>query len=384
MAYYRPMKTHRFLVIKLGSIGDVVHALPAVALLRRFFPAAEIDWLIEPKSAPILRGNPHISSALVVDTKKWRRDATSHPFRAASGLQRTYADLRARRYDVAIDYQGLIKSGMFAWASKARLRFGFPARECREQLNALFTNRKCWQTLDATHVIEKLCAITWGVAEELGKVEPQMSTEWCGGAESSISADETNKARFRAFVADKGVAENDCLIAVNPCAGWVTKRWSASNFARMMRLLRASDAEGRRFRFMLLYGPNEQHYAQNVLDELGQEGAAGAFLAPPSDIPTLCAILDACDVVVTGDTAILHIAAALNRPTVALFGPSDPYRNGPFGNPHIVVRRETVCGPCYKRECDSMECIEKIGPEEVAQAVRALAQRAIKKSGAQT
>jgi len=374
------MGAKKFLIIKLGAIGDVVHALPAVSLLRNLYPDAVIDWLIEPKSAPILDGNPHISSRIVIDTKRWRREFFSHPLRILSEIRQVIARLKEARYDAAIDLQGLLKSSALAWVSKSRLRFGFPKRECRERLSARLTNRKCWHTIDAEHIVEKLCSMIWAVAEELGDVEPLAEPRLCDGAKPGIAIDDTARHEFSEFIRHKGLRDGDLLIGVNPCAAWVTKRWSASNFARMIRIMREMN-DGPQMRFMLLYGPGEERYAEDVIKRLGDEASDDVFLAPPSDIQKLCAILDACDIVVSGDTAVLHIAAALNRPTVALFGPSDPARNGPFGNRSVVIWHEMACGPCYKRKCKSMACIKNISPTKVAVAAMRLLQVQSPKSG---
>jgi len=361
------MGAKRFLVIKLGAIGDVVHALPAVSLLRKLYPNAVIDWLVEVKSAPILDGNPHISSRIVIDTRNWRRELFRHPFRVLSEIRQVVARLKEARYDAAIDLQGLLKSSAFAWVSKSRLRFGFPKRECRERLSARLTNRKCWHTVDAKHVVEKLCWMVWAVAEELGDVEPLAEARLCDGTKPEIVIDGGARRQFKEYLREKDVQDGDLLIGINPCAAWVTKRWGASNFARMIRIMRGTN-EDRQIRFMLLHGPGEEQYAEDVIEQLGDEAGDDVFLAPPSDITRLCAILNACDLVVSGDTAVLHIAAVLSRPTVGLFGPSDPARNGPFGNRSIVAWHEMACGPCYKRKCKSMACIKNISPTKVAKA----------------
>ena len=309
----------------------------------------------------------------MIDTKNWRRSFFKHPFKVLSEIRQLIARLKKTRYDAALDLQGLLKSSAFAWVSKSRLRFGFPKRECRERLSARLTNRKCWHTVDAKHIVEKLCWMVWAVAEELGDVEPFAQARFCEGASLENVIDGSARQQFRMFLGEAGVRDGDLIIGVNPCAAWVTKRWSASNFARMIRIMREMN-DGRRIRFMLLHGPKEDLYAENVIEKLGYEAGDDVFLAPPSDIPGLCAILDSCDLVISGDTAVLHIAAALNRPTVALFGPSDPARNGPFGNPSVVVWHEMACGPCYKRECKSMACIQNVSPKKVATAAIALAQ----------
>jgi len=365
------MRERKFLVIKLGSIGDVVHALPAVHQLRAQYPDAVIDWLIERKSAPIIDGNKDISSRIVIDTKRWRREVFLRPLKVLSEIRQLEGRLRSARYDAAIDLQGLLKSSVLAWLSKSRLRFGFPGRECREPLSARLTNRKCWHVVDVQHVVEKLCAIVWCVEEELGDVEPLLKPDFCRGARGSIAVRDGARREILDFLGAKGVQKDDLLVGINPCAGWETKRWGGANFTRVIRVL-TENGRGRRMRFVLLYGPGERQYAGEILQALGRGADGDVFLAPPTDIPQLCALLEACDVVVSGDTAVLHIAASLGRPTVALFGPSDPARNGPFGNPSVVLQHVMACGPCYKRKCRSMACIKNISPARVATAVERL------------
>lgn len=366
------MDGQRVLVVKLGSIGDVIHALPAVCLLRRLMPEARIDWLVEAKSAPVLRGNPKISSLLVLDRAKLHRLIWRRPFRAVADAWRLLVRVSSSRYDIAVDLQGLVKSGIWVWASRAPLRFGLPPGECREPANALFTNVRCWHAVDAKHISEKLCGVVWGVGEELGLVRPKAEARWCDPPEFHISVSEEHVQDFRSFLKAQGVGEEDVVIGINPCAGWETKRWGSQNFARAMREV-GERVLGRKVWFVVLFGPGERSFAEAVVRLAGRLGLSNAFVAPPSDIPMLGAILTRCDVVVSGDTGVLHLAAALGRPTVGIFGPTDPTRNGPFGNRSIVLHHEIACWPCYKRKCKYLGCITNISPYKVAEAIVALA-----------
>ncbi|MBN1593366.1 MAG: glycosyltransferase family 9 protein [Candidatus Coatesbacteria bacterium] len=362
------MKARKFLVIKLGAIGDVVHAIPAVALLRQIYPDSTIDWLIEKKSASVLRGNPYISSSIVIDTKRWRRELFRHPIRVIMEVRGVLDRLKRARYDVAIDLQGLIKSSLLAWASKSRLRFGYPSRECREGLSARLTNRKCWHAIEKDHVVEKHGSMVAAIAEELGDMKPGSALPLLSDLMPLLPIEKAARDAFREYLSEKGFRRGEKLIGVNPCAAWTTKRWPPANFARMIDAVRDAGV-GAKARFVLLYGPNERDAALEVLSHLSDHETDRVFLAPPSDIPLLCAILAACDLVVSGDTSVLHIAAALKTPTVALFGPSDPKRNGPYGNRSIVLQHIMACGPCYKRQCNDMACIKNISPRKAAEAV---------------
>jgi lipopolysaccharide heptosyltransferase I len=307
-------------VVKLSSLGDVVHALPVAAALRRAFPRARLAWLVERREAALLRGNPLIDEVLCLDTRRWRqaRDLTAVA-EAGRALGQVWRQLRQASFDVALDLQGLLKSGLLTAATGARLRIGFAARRCREPLNALFTNRRVSPPPSARHVVDQLLALV----EPLGvrDVSPEF---W-------LPAQPEAEAWVDRFLAATGLKPKDRLVVLNPGAGRSTKRWPTPHFVELARRLAAEAGAV----VLVVWGPAERELAQTIVDEVGHPCAV---LVPPTDLHGLLAVLRRGSVVVAADTGPLHLAAAVGTPCVGLYGPTAAERNGPYGAGHRVVQ----------------------------------------------
>jgi lipopolysaccharide heptosyltransferase I len=308
----------RLALVKLSALGDVIHALPLARALRRAYPDAEISWLVEAREAAVLREHPDIDHVIPVDTRGWRRRLG--PARAGSlwaGLRELRTRLRARRFEVAVDAQGLIKSGVLTRLTGAPQRVGFAASRCKERLNALFTNRHVTPPPGAVHVVDQNLAL-------LGALGIPASAP-----EFLIPPRAEAQRRMDKFLAEAGWKPGDRLVALNPGAGQPGKQWAPERFAALGERLGAEAA----VRVLLLWGPAESHLARQIA--LGMRGggsaAARPLLAPPTDLDELTALLRRTHLMVAGDTGPLHLAAALGTPALGLFGPTSATRNGPYG-----------------------------------------------------
>ncbi|HTN43415.1 MAG TPA: glycosyltransferase family 9 protein [Nitrospiria bacterium] len=305
----------RILIIKLGAVGDVIHTLPVLETLRNSFPKAHIGWAVEGAAAPVLKGNPALSELIPLERKK---------LRGVSGLvyfRRWLRSLREKKFDTALDPHNLFKSGVIAYGSGAALRIGF--QKFREG-NFLFTNRRVQPDPRHRHAVEKyLCLL-----EPLGIQETQWVVRFPLGWGPQ---DEDRIGRFwTAEGFDRPGVEHDGVVAINPGASWPSKRWMPERYARVAdRLVKEHG-----IRILILWGPDERPLAERIARSMGEK----AVIAPETDLKQLTALIKRCRLLVTGDTGPLHIAAALGVPTVSLFGPSDPDRNGPYGRDHAVVR----------------------------------------------
>jgi len=224
--------------------------------------------------------------------------------------------LRHRGFDVTLDLQGNLKSGMLTAATGAAVRIGFAPRRCREPINALFTNRRVEPPAAARHVVEQHMALL----RPLG-VPPDGATFWLprdGAADTAMDR----------ALQGSGLEEGAPVVALNPGAGRAAKRWPPERFAELARRLRGDT----RAAVLVLWGPAELDHARVIARE------SGAMLAPPTDLPGLLALLRRTWVMVAGDTGPLHLAAALGVACVGLYGPTDPARTGPYGSGHRVVR----------------------------------------------
>jgi len=306
-------------LVKLSSLGDVVHALPVAAALRARLPRAHLAWIVERREAALLTGNGVLDAVVPVDTRGWRRALTPVDLATAGGaLSELARALRAARFDVALDLQGLLKSGLLTAATRAPLRIGFAAGLCRE-FSALFTNRRVTPPATARHVIEQYLALL----EPLG-VRP-------AAIEFPLPRDAAAEARVHAFFVGWGVEPRGRLVVLLPGAGRADKRWPADRFIALATRLTAETGAA----VLVSWGPGEHETAKAIVDS----ARGGPIeLAPASTIEELIALLRRAAVVVGGDTGPLHLAAALGVQCVGLYGPTAAERNGPWGQVHGALQ----------------------------------------------
>jgi heptosyltransferase I len=323
-----PRNLSRILIVRLSSMGDVIHTLPAVQMLRTAFPQAHIGWLIEERWAELLcapgfarRGprtmqRPLVDEVHTVNLKAWGKSPLS-----PSTLQKTatvWNDVRAARYEVAIDLQGAIRSALLARCSGARVVYG--AAQPRESPASLWYTRKLIAT--GRHVIEQNISVAWAVIESFRGIAVNWnSTE----SRDQLPRDQQAETRIESRLAELGVEK---FAILNPGAGWGAKRWPAERYGELARGL-----AGRGLRSIVNYGPGEEELARGV--ERASGGAAHALRCP---IAELIALTRRARLFVGGDTGPLHLASALRVPVVGIYGPTDPGRNGPYGTRSLALR----------------------------------------------
>ncbi|HEY2151497.1 MAG TPA: glycosyltransferase family 9 protein [Vicinamibacterales bacterium] len=328
------MGTDRFLIVRLGALGDVVHAIPVAAALRRAFPSARIDWLVSAKHREILDLVPVIDRRLVLE------DFFSD-----------VRELRKTRYDVAIDLQGLLKSALVARGSGAPRVIGFAAPYARERLASLFYTESydpgrggLYHPRETRHVVE----INLGMLEQLGVplAPPEFPIE-------PVDSVAVRRAREEA---------GGRFALLNPGAAWPNKRWPPERFAAVAAHL----LERYGLKSVALWGPGEEQLAQQVV--AGANGAA--VLSPTTTIADVAGLTREAVLMVSGDTGPTHIAAAQGTPLVGIYGPTRPVRNGPLSARDLTVSRDTICQCHHLRRCrlDRM-CLLDIDAAEVIAAV---------------
>jgi lipopolysaccharide heptosyltransferase I len=310
-------ETPRIALVKLSSLGDVVHALPVAATLKAARPGARLAWVAERREAALLRGHPALDEVIVADTRGWRRARTPAAARAAlADVRALRRRLSAWRFDVALDLQGLMKSGLIAAACGAPLRIGFAAGWGREPLHALFVNRRVQPPPSARHVVDQYLALLAPLDVEDRRYDFYLPL-------SPVA-----EARMEEWLAATGLKPQRRLVVLNPGAGRAEKRWPVEHFAALARRL-AQEADAQ---VTVVWGPGEESTARAIVAH-----GALATLAPPTDLDALLALLRRASVVVAADTGPLHLAAALGVPCVGLYGPTAAARNGPYGEGHRAL-----------------------------------------------
>jgi heptosyltransferase I len=312
--------TSRFLIVRLSSIGDIVHALPAVTALGEAFPHAEISWAIEKRYAMLLDGNPFVRRVISLDTLGWRSRLASSC--TMEEVVRSILALREFQFDAAIDFQGLIKSGLIAWVSRSQERLGFAEYWLREPAAGAFYTQRV-SPRDRRHVIEMNLALV----ERLG-VPALQPRQWRFPLPRGASQEQVIGERLAAL----GVEE---FIIINPGGGWVSKRWSPRNYADLLRLIERHHRElgGS---ILLTGSPDEEALIQEILERSGSKQAM--YFA--STLTQFIALAHRAKLFVGGDTGPLHLAAAVGTPIVAIYGPTDRARNGPFSASDITLSND--------------------------------------------
>jgi heptosyltransferase-1 len=346
-----PFTPRRLLIVRLGAMGDIIHTLPAVTALRKAFPEASLGWIVEerwaellctlpePRSGPRSSRRPLIDRLHTVDTKSWRKSMflVQTWEQIAAGL----SELRAQRYEIAVDFQGAVRSALLARWSGAPVIYG--AAQPRENVASMFYTRQV--AVGGAHVVEQNLSLAEAVARrrlEMPKAEfprdPTVESRWAH--------------RLRAY---------GNFVLLNPGAGWGAKQWPAERYGQVAKQLRDDGMKS-----LINFGPGEEALARAV--ESTSDGAAERISC---SLTELISLTRRARLFIGGDTGPVHLAAALRIPVVAIFGPTNPARNGPFGTRSIVLR-SALSPTTHSRRAQPDPGILEIGAEDVVSAARKL------------
>jgi heptosyltransferase-1 len=342
----------RLLIVRLGSMGDIIHTLPAATALRRALPEASIGWVVEerwaellctlpePRSGPLSPRRPLVDRIHAVNTMMWRNSLLST--QTWEQIAAGFSDLHAQRYEVAVDFQGAVRSALLSRWSGAPVVYGFA--QPRENAASMFYTRQV--IASGSHVVEQNLSLAEAVARcplEMPKIDfphDQTVEKQCGD-------------RFQFSIAD--------FVLLNPGAGWGAKQWPAERYGQAARRL-AEDG----MKSLINFGPGEQSLMQAV--ESASEGAAKGVAC---SLTELIALTRRARLFIGGDTGPMHLAAALGIPVVAIFGPTNPVRNGPFATRNIVLR-SPASPTTHSHRAQPDPGILEISADEVVAAARKL------------
>lgn len=360
-------KIERLLIVRLSAMGDVIHTLPAVRALREAFPQAFIGWLVEERWAELLcvpgsprRGcrsalRPLVDEVHSVNLKAWGKSLFS-----ISTLQRiatVWNDVRDAHYDTAVDLQGAMRSAVLARWSGAGTLYG--AAEPRESPASLWYTRRA--VAHGRHVIEQNLSVAEALVEGQTNAQRRIKlspAEVSGQLPRDLPCDPQAEARVGQRLAEHGIGD---FAILNPGAGWGAKRWPAERYGEVARKLADQGV-----RSILNHGPGEEE-----LVHAAEAASGGTARAMSCTITELIALTRRARLFIGGDTGPLHLAAALRVPMVAIYGPTDPARNGPYGTRSIVLRSpESVT--THERRTEADEGMLAIGSDEVVAAANEL------------
>ncbi len=331
----------KVLILKPSSLGDVVQALPLLRLLKQHRPDAEAHWWLASELCPLLAGDADLATVIPFERKRWRS-----PTYWPDGFAQIRA-MRAARYDWVIDLQGLARSALFAWLANGAFTIGL---ELEREGAHLAYDLAVPRPKDKPHAVDWYLA----VARALG-IPVHDAFAWLPARPEIAAQVETkcphNGARW---------------LGINPGARWDNKRWPVEHFTELVRQLAARDAD---FRFALFGGPGDWQLTDTI-----QRAAPDRCVnfAGRTALPELIELLRRCELLVTNDTGPMHLAAALRKPVVSLFGPTASEQTGPYGQAQFALRHPLPCAPCMKSRChwaEPLACLREISSARVVDEV---------------
>lgn len=325
----------KLLVVKPSSLGDVVHSMPFLNVIRESFPGAEIHWVIAKGLEGLLDSHPMVQKLWIINKDQWRKIKKIH----GTVLElRTLAEaLKSECYDVVIDLQGLLRSGLLTAATKAPVRLGFS--EAREGSRLFYTHRISGGR--DVHAVDRYLKIASALGCDTGTVTFPLP----------LVKESVKIRQLKQEIGEYAV--------LAPGARWQTKRWPAERFGRL--------CSGFRIKSIIIGSKADEALAEEVAAH--SEGKA-VSMAGKTDVKEMISLIRKARFMVTNDSGPMHIAAACGVPVAALFGPTSPARTGPYGSGNIIVRAVDDCAPCYKKTCRIFRCMDSISAEDVYERIK--------------
>lgn len=327
----------KILLVKPSSLGDVVHSLPFLNAIKDNFPNAEIHWVIAKGLEGLLETHPMVKKLWIIKKDQWKN--IKNIDETILEIKNLFGGLRKEEYDITIDLQGLLRSGLLTYAAKSPVRIGF--KEAREGSRLFYTHKI--EGGREVHAVDRYLKI----ASSIG----------CKTEDVSFPMPLIKESDYvKKLKKDAG----DYAVIV-PGARWKTKIWPAERFGQLAAMLN--------IRSLLIGGQADTDLA----DKVGTLSSGMAWsLAGKTDLNDLISLMRGARYVITNDTGPMHIAAALGVQVVAIFGPTNPVRTGPYGKSNIIVTAEVSCAPCYRKSCRGMQCMDDVSVEKVYGAVMSI------------
>lgn len=342
------------IIVKTSAIGDVIHTLPALNALRRKYPEARIDWLVEEAASDLIIGHAALDTVIVSRRKAWVRDLKKGKVLAAFwGFVDFVKKLRATEYDLLLDFQGLLKSGIFVGLARAKRKVGFGKGMEHAEGSYIFLNEPIPPVNMNQHAVIRELLLLKAIGIESEDIV------------FDLPIGNQERKKITRLLESEGVDLTKPLVAINPMTTWKTKHWYNERFAEVADLLLNKGV-------MIVFSGGPQD-VQGIEEIRAAMSGKAVSLAGKTTLKELAALYEKVDVLITTDTGPMHLAAAAGALVVALFGPTAPWRTGPFGSGHRILRTEIDCSPCLKKYCDrDHECMAQITVDQVVQETQSL------------
>jgi len=347
------MNSKKILVLRLSAVGDVIRTLPAVKALKQHFLSSTITWIVEEPSQAFLKSQPEVDEVILFPRKRWAQGMKS--FRKMWGTLREMGgfitNLRKQKFDVVLDFHGLLKSGLLSFLSGSPVRIGYDRKSTKEG-NFFFSNIKVRLPKEKISRFKRNLLLLKGLGLDIKELNYRLHIP------------PEDREYVTSFFKDLTVSLKRPLIAIHPgtSAKALFKRWMPDQYAQLAdRLVREMDAA-----VLFTWGAEELEWVEGIRKQMKEP----SLLGPKTESLTqLGEVYRYCDLYVGGDTGPMHIASLMGIPAVVIYGPTDPIENEPFRN-HIKVRKEVGCNPCHRYSCKELFCLRVISIDEVFKATK--------------
>ncbi len=339
---------NRILLIKLRAIGDVVMSTVVIENLAKAFPHALVDFITEPFCRDVVRAHPRLNQIIMIDKKKMQTLSLPEKIRYQKQF---FSQLRDKKYDLVIDFFGNPRSAILTLLSNARWRVGYDYRIRKWAYNVVVPSRA-----------KELHEVDWHLDALQTLRVPIVYRQ------TDFILDQQSQTFAWQFWSEQKLEQSPLVIGLNFSGGWPAKRWPLERFASLAdRLVKAWNAD-----ILWIWGPGEKQEAETCMKLM----RSSSRLLPETNLKQLGAMLQRMDMVISTDSGPMHISAAVNTPTVGLFGPTQPEHQGPFGDKHVVVKHDSLaCLGCNRLDCPHTSCMNWLSVDNVFRAAVECAQK---------
>ena len=359
------LQIKKILIIKPSSLGDILHTFPAVSILAEHLQDSEIHWLANKSFIPLLQFHPNVQQTI-----EFPRSELGNPIKFPKYFFSLCRQLKNNKYDLVIDFQGLMRSAFFAKAAKAKYTVGFA--QPRETAATYFYSQKILIPEHFQHAVDKnIFLVCKTLNIEIDSIFTEINSPQ-KGVKLNINLPKLKiipelSASVTSLLSQHGIKENDKIIGISPVTRWISKNWPPKFFAEVLTHINKKYPN---VKFVILGSNNDKMAADDIIENY--TGNNIVSLAGETSMDELFELIRQFDLLISNDSGPVHIASALGTPVFCMFGPTLPQKTGPYGDIHQNFEAEVDCAGCLKRKCPEFDykCHKAISPEAVAQKIQ--------------
>lgn len=344
----------KILIVKLSAIGDVIHTLPSLNAIRKHYADAHITWLVEEAASSLVVGHEALNRVIISKRKQWIKKKIGPS--CLKNIKEAYQfikKLRDTEYDLIIDFHGLLKSGVLIALARGKRKIGFDKGMEHMEHSYIFLNERIPPVNMDNHALLRNLMLINAIGIKSKEIEYKLPV-----------SDHTRRF-LDSILERRRIKGSKLLVAINPVAKWETKLWDNRNFALL------ADKLIEKYNASVIF-TGSQSDRSTIKDIMSFMSKKAVNLAGETTLKTLAALYEKTKFLISTDTGPMHMAAAVGTPVIALFGPTAPWRTGPFGSEHKILRSGLDCSPCFKRQCSTIDCMKQISVEQVLNAANSI------------